>query len=147
MPNGRMSSEAKRRLVDALINASSIDASPSHRFGRIWAETVDLVCFSHLRWDFVFQRPQHLMTRFAKQRRVYFVEEPIVEPGANPRLEVTHRGDRLCVVTPHLASGLQVTQEHAILQHLLDAMFVDQRIRDYVAWYYTPMALGFTRHL
>jgi len=24
-------------------------------------ETYDLICFSHLRWDFVFQRPQHLM--------------------------------------------------------------------------------------
>src|SRR3954470_11706695 len=37
----------------------------------------DLVCLSHLRWDFVFQRPQHLMTRFAKRQRVFFVEEPV----------------------------------------------------------------------
>ena len=37
----------------------------------------DLLCFSHLRWDFVFQRPQHLMTRFAKGRRVVFWEEPV----------------------------------------------------------------------
>ena len=29
-----------------------------------------LICFSHLRWDFVFQRPQHLMTRFAATRQV-----------------------------------------------------------------------------
>ena len=31
-----------------------------------------LICFSHLRWDFVFQRPQHLMTRFAASRRVIY---------------------------------------------------------------------------
>ncbi len=37
----------------------------------------DLVCLSHLRWDFVYQRPQHLMSRFAKNGRVFFVEEPI----------------------------------------------------------------------
>jgi len=37
-----------------------------------------LICFSHLRWDFVFQRPQHLMTRFAKGRKVIFWEEPIL---------------------------------------------------------------------
>ena len=36
----------------------------------------DLICFSHLRWGFVFQRPQHLMARFAKHRRVFFFEEP-----------------------------------------------------------------------
>ena len=41
-------------------------------------ETTDLVCFSHLRWDFVFQRPQHLLTRLAKRYRVFFFEEPVV---------------------------------------------------------------------
>jgi len=39
----------------------------------------DLICLSHLRWDFVWQRPQHLMSRFARDRRVFFVEEPIWE--------------------------------------------------------------------
>ena len=38
---------------------------------------MDLVCFSHLRWDFVFQRPQHVLTRFARERRVFYIEEPI----------------------------------------------------------------------
>ncbi len=42
----------------------------------------DLVCFSHLRWDFVYQRPQHLMSRFAKQFRVFFIEEPVY-PGSS----------------------------------------------------------------
>jgi hypothetical protein len=36
---------------------------------------MDIVCFSHLRWDFVFQRPQHLLTRFADFSRVFYVEE------------------------------------------------------------------------
>ena len=37
--------------------------------------TMDLVCFSHLRWNFVFQRPQHLLSRFAKTYRVFYIEE------------------------------------------------------------------------
>jgi UDP-galactopyranose mutase len=138
---------ANRRLVDALLKAHLSDSTPSHRFGRLWVESMDLVCFSHLRWDFVFQRPQHLMTRFAKGRRVFFFEEPLFEPGVAPRLDARTVGGRLCVVTPRLSPDLQVAQQHAILQHLLDAYFIDQGIRDYVAWYYTPMALGFTRHL
>ena len=40
---------------------------------------IDLICFSHLRWKFVYQRPQHLMSRFAKHRRVFFVEEPLFD--------------------------------------------------------------------
>ena len=36
-----------------------------------------LLCFSHLRWDFVFQRPQHLMSRFTREMSVVFWEEPI----------------------------------------------------------------------
>ncbi len=39
----------------------------------------DLIAFSHLRWEFVYQRPQHLMTRFSQYRRILFVEEPISE--------------------------------------------------------------------
>ncbi len=46
---------------------------------------IDLICFSHLRWGFVFQRPQHLMSRFARNRRVFFLEEPIYE-GGEPQL-------------------------------------------------------------
>src|SRR5688572_8603667 len=35
----------------------------------------DVICFSHLRWQFVFQRPQHLLTRCARKRRVFYIEE------------------------------------------------------------------------
>jgi UDP-galactopyranose mutase len=43
-----------------------------------------LVCFSHLRWHFVYQRPQHLMERFARENRVFFVEEPIYASAVSP---------------------------------------------------------------
>ena len=36
-----------------------------------------LLCLSHLRWSFVYQRPQHLMSRFARDFNVLFAEEPI----------------------------------------------------------------------
>ena len=46
-----------------------------------------LICFSHLRWDFVTQRPQHLMRRFAQERRVFFWEEHIACDHHLPFLE------------------------------------------------------------
>ena len=54
-------------------------------------EVPDLVVVSHLRWDWVWQRPQHLVSRFAVRRtaggaRTWFVEEPVVGDVDEPEL-------------------------------------------------------------
>ena len=50
-------------------------------------DTIPLVCFSHLRWNFVYQRPQHLLSRAAADHEVIFFEEPMFEEeGSLPRL-------------------------------------------------------------
>lgn len=106
----------------------------------------DMVCFSHLRWDFVYQRPQHLMTRFAQNRRVFYVEEPVLD-NASMRLEVRERHAGVQVVVPFLAKGLKSeVATTAVLKEMMDRFFAEQRIRNYVFWYYTPMALTFTAH-
>jgi UDP-galactopyranose mutase len=114
------------------------------------APTPDLVCLSHLRWHFVFQRPQHLMTRCARDRRVYFVEEPVVQAGIAAQLRVERSG-AVSVVTPLLPERMapdlapQACREEQ--RRLLDEFMRAERISEYVLWYYTPMALAFTRHL
>jgi UDP-galactopyranose mutase len=107
----------------------------------------DLICLSHLRWDFVYQRPQHLLSRCAKDRRVFFFEEPIYGEGPL-RLDVSQREENLYVVVPYLPEGLlsEVAVE-AIQQALVERLIREHVITDYVLWYYTPMALGWTRHL
>src|SRR3954464_10171027 len=69
----------------------------------------NLVCFSHLRWGFVFQRPQHLMSRFAKDHRVYFIEEPIRENCAEAEMNL-RRCERtgVMVATPRLPADMTV---------------------------------------
>ncbi|HEY5883577.1 MAG TPA: glycosyltransferase family 1 protein [Pyrinomonadaceae bacterium] len=107
----------------------------------------DLVCFSHLRWDFVYQRPQHLLTRCAKDRRVFFVEEPKFGNGSM-RLEVRECKSGVQVVIPHLPEGLDSDiAMSAVLKDMIQRLFASQSIREYVLWYYTPMALSFTDHL
>ncbi len=104
----------------------------------------DLVCFSHLRWDFVFQRPQHLLTRSARDRRVFFVEEPVFDQGSM-RLEVAEREHGVRVVVPHLPEGLRSeVATAAIMKDMTRRLFLENGIREYVFWYYTPMALTFT---
>ena len=112
-----------------------------------FSDTPDLVCLSHLRWDFVFQRPQHLLNRCVKERRVFFIEEPIFSPNSLVRLDISSRKSGVCVVVPHLPDNLSEEEVNAAQQALLDEFFASQKIRRYILWYYTPMAMAFTRHL
>ena len=107
----------------------------------------DVVCLSHLRWNFVYQRPQHLMTRCARDHRVFFVEEPIDDaaPGA-PRLHIQRVGS-VTVVVPRLPPALGDHERDAIQRRLLDELLQREQVSDYVLWYYTPLALAFSRHL
>ena len=112
-------------------------------------EAATLLCFSHLRWNFVFQRPQHLMSRFAREMSVIFWEEP-VEIGAHETayLQVTKAPDapHVRVVVPHLPQGIPEDAREAALMRLLDAHIAGLR-GPLIAWYYTPMMLPFSRHL
>ena len=105
-----------------------------------------LLCFSHLRWDFVFQRPQHLLSRFAATHSVHVWEEPVFVPGlVRPHLETRLTAPNLTLVTPHLAEGLDEATVEAQLKQLVDSY--GPASQPQVLWYYTPMMLPFSRHL
>lgn len=105
-----------------------------------------LICFSHLRWDFVYQRPQHLLSRFSKDYIVLFFEEPIFDSKGDSSLSFSLREDHLWVVVPHLPAGIQGNQTNEILKRLLDNLLVSFDLSSLMFWYYTPMALSFSSH-
>jgi UDP-galactopyranose mutase len=108
-----------------------------------------IVCLSHLRWDFVFQRPQHLMSRFAANRTVLVFEEPLpAEPGAAMGIDLrTCAESGVIVATPRLPDGLEGACRNAVLRQLLDEALAAHRIERPVLWYYTPMMLPLARHI
>jgi UDP-galactopyranose mutase len=107
----------------------------------------DLVCLSHLRWDFVYQRPQHLMTRHAKRRRVFFVEEPHFNGESRPRLQVTQGPDQVRVAVPHLPKDLSPGEVAGAQRALIDQLLEREGVARPILWYYTPLALPFTDHV
>jgi glycosyltransferase involved in cell wall biosynthesis len=107
---------------------------------------MDLVCFSHLRWNFVFQRPQHLLTRFAKKMRVIFIEEPIYGEGTE-RCDINKTDENVWVVVPYLNQGHAEQENNRKRKELVDKLFTDLEINQYICWYYTPMSLDFSDHL
>lgn len=132
------SSGASKLQKLSLSNKSSKETS---------TDTPDIVCLSHLRWNFVYQRPQHLLVRCAQGRRVFFIEEPIFCTEPLGRLEVSEDKNGVVVVVPHLPFGLSEDRINADLKVLIDNLFAQHNIRKYMFWYYTPMALAFTSHL
>ena len=120
---------------------------PSSKIANNGQNQPDLVCFSHLRWDFVYQRPQHLLSRAALDRRVFFIEEPIFINGS-VRHEIHERDNGVRVVVPYLPEGLRSDVAiAAMMKEMTLRLFQQEAIEDYVFWYYTPMALMFTDHL
>ncbi|MDQ4045357.1 MAG: hypothetical protein M3173_07905, partial [Chloroflexota bacterium] len=79
---------------------------------------------------------------------MFYIEEPVIDAGSDaPRLQSAIRECGVWVVIPHLPTGLTAAETDATLGALIDRLFVEQGIDAYVAWYYTPMAVSFTRHL
>jgi len=109
----------------------------------------DLVCFAHLHWDFVWQRPQHLLSRFAQQGRVFYVEDAFfhADDHIEPHVEVKERQNGVKVVVVHLPNHLhhdEAASDQAQFG-VLNQFFADNSVDKFVAWYYTPMALGKSR--
>ena len=109
-----------------------------------------LIVFSHLRWDFVYQRPQHLLSRLARHHSVVFVEEPKYD-AQGAYLKLSTPAPNVLVVQPHTPinqTGSQTGFHDDQLLHLQKLM--RQLVRDYsdhIAWFYTPMALPLLQEL
>jgi UDP-galactopyranose mutase len=86
------------------------------------------------------------MSRFAKSRSVFFFEEPEYYEG-EPTLNISPRNDGLRVVTPYLPTDYPTQLQEEVLQQLLEQFLANTTITDFVAWYYTPMAVTWTQHL
>ncbi|MBW8779624.1 MAG: amine oxidase, partial [Burkholderiales bacterium] len=111
-------------------------------------ERPTILVFSHLRWSFVFQRPQHVLSRLAAQCDILFVEEPVCDATA-PRLSVAAVAPGVEVVTPHLgdpAPGFADVHFQP-LGRMLDELLAQRRVSSPLVWFYTPMALPILKYL
>ena len=106
-----------------------------------------VLCFSHLRWKFVYQRPQHLLTRAAGHADVFVLEEPVALEVSAPELRSETQEGGVRVLTPVLPHGMHGAESVEAQRELLDAWLAERKPERLIAWYYTPMALAFSNHL
>lgn len=112
--------------------------------------TATLLVFSHLRWNWVWQRPQHLLSRLARNHRILFVEEPVFrEDLPASRWEFTDPTPGVRVATPLTSIPEPGFSERQLpeLERLLDQLVRIEQIRECLVWLYTPLALPLARKL
>lgn len=74
-------------MIDYKIKTRKTTISKNELANQDTSQYYDMIVFCHLRWQFVYQRPQHIISRMAKTMRVLFIEEPLPfnenEPSGN----------------------------------------------------------------
>jgi glycosyltransferase involved in cell wall biosynthesis len=115
--------------------------------GHSFASDFPLIVQSHLRWDFVWQRPQQLLSRMAASAPVLFVEEPVLlDDVLSERLEITEPAPNVFRAVPRLPSYLRDDYDRAVADiRVLVQRAIGPRgalagkFDRAVQWFYTPM--------
>jgi glycosyltransferase involved in cell wall biosynthesis len=112
-------------------------------------ENFGIVVFSHLRWKFVWQRPQQLLSRIAANHKVLFVEltQFDLKEGCEPQLKLESVATNVTVANIHLASNLVGTSEvdrlmRKFCKFAIEAVNAHGEFDNPLLWYYSPMDAG-----
>ena len=101
---------------------------------------MDLICFSHFKWDFVFQKPQNLLAKFSSVYRIFYIEEPLFN-SSEEKFSLIPAGEGIWVVKLYLKGDKNDSDDNIRQRKLLKTLFVIMNIHRYILWFYTPMAL------
>ena len=119
-------------------NVDLFGAHPSAEFS--------FIVHSHLRWDFVWQRPQQILSRLAQHHPILFVEEPIFGDFAGSSLDISYPHANVIRVVPYLDNNYAPDYDRAarmVLVMLREQLKTNATLanlfRKRVQWFYTPM--------
>jgi glycosyltransferase involved in cell wall biosynthesis len=108
------------------------------------AKRLPIVVHSHLRWDFVWQRPQQILARLSPHHRIAFIEEPLYD-GADITLAIIEPMPNVVRIVPHIPQSLRtgVDAECAMMLPHLQRAFGEHpllagRFQRVIQWFYSP---------
>ncbi len=108
----------------------------------------ELVVLSHLRWTFVWQRPQQLISRLsAGHDRTWFVEEPVTVAGTAEPVVRFEDHEHVTRVWLEVAGEVEGFEDEASSHYARALSRVAGAADERTVWMYTPMALGLARAL
>lgn len=95
---------------------------------------LEILCHCHLRWDWVWQRPQHVLSRLARRHRITLEEEPVIDDRP-PGLDIRRVAGNVTVLTPHRRPDDEVDFGALVDRYVIGR----QSARALVRWFYSPM--------
>ncbi len=106
----------------------------------------DLAVVSHLRWNFVWQRPQQLLSRLSRSHRILFIEEPVLasESGSHPLPIVKEVHPGIVTLVPQLTAEqasdtpLWLWPCQDIIQSQVRSVLQNLDFGPGALWFYTP---------
>lgn len=107
----------------------------------------DLIAFSQTRWGFVYQRTQHILTRYARYRRVFYFEEPMFSESSQISYRKIYAENGIEVIKPIIPEELRENEIIEALRRVVDDLVEDEFIVNFSVWYDSPKAIEYTRHL
>ena len=130
--------------TNAADTADSASAAVSGAFGD-GRESFPIIVHCHLRWDFVWQRPQQIFSRLARNHRVLFIEDPVIAEG-EPRLAIDEPYPNLVRIVPQIPQHLAVNADKdaeiflpQIKKALDEHPLLAGRFEQPLHWFYSPM--------
>lgn len=109
------------------------------------SDNFPIIVHCHLRWDFVWQRPQQIFSRLARQHRVLFIEDPVIAEG-EPRLDVSEPYPNVVRIVPQIPQHLAVNADRdaeiflpQIRAALREHPLLAGQFENAVQWFYSPM--------
>jgi glycosyltransferase involved in cell wall biosynthesis len=118
------------------MQATSLKNNRNAHSDSVLPKNYDMVVFCHLRWDFVYQRPQHIISRMAKHYRILFIEEPLAR-GDEEDSRLIAISDMLDVLQPNVDSV-------AAIEKLLPTYI--SKDSTMAGWFYSPSFAGLLNH-
>lgn len=116
-----------------------------HSNGHTKLDEPGIIVFSHLRWNFVWQRPQQFLSRFGEKHPILFVEEPMwdLAAGEQPRAEIQEVQANITTLVPHMPAGATKDEldgaRREMVRDALKSHPQSNRFQSPLLWYYSPM--------
>lgn len=107
----------------------------------------DLLAFSQTRWGFDYQRTQQLLSRYAKHRRVFFIEEPVFTETNQVSYRKVFVENGVEVINPVLPNDLTHSEVTEAMKRVVDDLIEDEFIINFSTWYDYAQAIEYSRHL
>jgi glycosyltransferase involved in cell wall biosynthesis len=98
------------------------------------SKNFDIVAYSHLRWDYVYQRPQQILERIGQSHKVLYIEQPIDHVSLHGVPSIVEVSENITVLQPRIDHGKFLDEYEELTLRFMKRLNIERP----VLWFYGP---------